>query len=35
VCVGHLGVEKELVLTPLMHDAPAELGQPFEVKEWR
>jgi nitrate reductase alpha subunit len=23
VCVGHLGVEKELVLTPLMHDTPA------------
>ena len=22
VCVGHLGVEKELVLTPLMHDTP-------------
>ncbi|HQA32886.1 MAG TPA: nitrate reductase subunit alpha, partial [Casimicrobium huifangae] len=35
VCVGHLGVEKELVLTPLMHDSPAELAQPFEVKEWK
>jgi nitrate reductase alpha subunit len=23
VCVGHLGVEKEVVLTPLMHDTPA------------
>lgn len=34
VCVGHLGVEKELVLTPLMHDTPAELAQPFDVKEW-
>jgi len=35
VCVGHLGVEKELVLTPLMHDSPAELAQPFDVREWR
>lgn len=35
VCVGHLGVEKELVLSPLMHDSPAELAQPFDVKEWR
>ncbi|AWB35223.1 nitrate reductase subunit alpha [Orrella marina] len=35
VCVGHLGVEKDVVLTPLMHDTPAELAQPFDVKEWR
>ena len=35
VCVGHLGVEKEVVLTPLMHDSPGELAQPFEVKEWK
>ncbi len=35
VCVGHLGVEKELVLTPLMHDTPGELAQPFDVKEWK
>ena len=35
VCVGHLGVERELVLTPLMHDTPAELAQPFEVKDWK
>jgi nitrate reductase alpha subunit len=35
VCVGHLGVEKELVLTPLMHDTPAELAQPFGVQEWK
>jgi nitrate reductase alpha subunit len=25
---GHLGVEKEVVLSPLMHDTPAELAQP-------
>jgi nitrate reductase alpha subunit len=35
VCVGHLGVEKEVVLTPLMHDTPAELAQPFDVEEWK
>lgn len=35
LCVGHLGVEKEVVLTPLMHDSPAELAQPFDVKEWK
>ena len=35
VCVGHLGVEKELVLSPLMHDTPAELAQPFGVQDWK
>jgi nitrate reductase alpha subunit len=35
-CVkGHLGVEKDLVLTPIMHDTPAELAQPFAPKEWK
>ncbi|HXV07381.1 MAG TPA: nitrate reductase subunit alpha [Burkholderiales bacterium] len=35
VAVGHLGVEKELVLTPLMHDTPAELAQALDVKDWK
>jgi nitrate reductase alpha subunit len=35
VCVGHLGVEKEVVLSPLMHDTPGELAQPFSVKDWK
>ncbi|HET9653173.1 MAG TPA: nitrate reductase subunit alpha, partial [Usitatibacter sp.] len=35
VCVGHLGVERELVLSPLMHDTPAELAQPVDVKDWK
>ncbi|MDO8249004.1 MAG: nitrate reductase subunit alpha [Rhodoferax sp.] len=35
VCVGHLGVEREMVLTPLMHDTPAELAQPFGVQDWK
>ena len=32
VCVGHLGVEKDLVLTPLMHDTPGELAQALDVQ---
>jgi nitrate reductase alpha subunit len=32
---GHLGVEHDVVLQPLMHDSPAELGQPFGVADWK
>jgi nitrate reductase alpha subunit len=35
LAVGHLGVEKDVVLVPLLHDTPAELAQPFEVKDWK
>ncbi|MBL8836584.1 MAG: nitrate reductase subunit alpha, partial [Alphaproteobacteria bacterium] len=35
VCVGHLGVEKDLVLTPIQHDSPAEIAQPFAPKDWK
>lgn len=35
LCNGHLGKEKDTVLTPLMHDSPAELGQTHLVKEWK
>ena len=35
VAVGHLGVEKELVLTPVLHDTPGELAQPLDVKDWK
>ena len=35
VCVGHLGVEKEVVLTPIMHDTAGELAQPYDVKDWK
>ena len=31
---GHLGRETDVVTTPLMHDSPAELGQPFDVHDW-
>ena len=32
---GHLGVEKDTVLTPIMHDTPGELAQPFGVADWK
>ncbi len=32
---GHLGVEKDLVLTPIMHDTAGELAQPLDVKDWK
>lgn len=28
-------IEKDIVLTPLMHDSPSELGQPLDVKDWK
>ena len=34
-CDGHLGCEKEVVLSPMMHDTPGELAQPFEVQDWK
>lgn len=34
VVEGHLGVETDIVLAPLLHDTPAELAQ-SEVQEWR
>ena len=35
LCEGQLGVEKEMVLTPMQHDSPGELAQPFDVKDWK
>ena len=32
---GHLGVEKDLVVVPTLHDTPTELAQPFDVKDWK
>jgi nitrate reductase alpha subunit len=31
----HLGTQQDLVLTPLQHDSPNELGQAVEVKDWK
>lgn len=35
VCVGHLGQETDVVTLPIQHDSPAELAQPYGVKEWK
>jgi nitrate reductase alpha subunit len=32
---GRLGVEKDVVLTPILHDTPGELAQPFTVRDWK
>ena len=32
---GVLGVEKDLVLVPTLHDTPNELAMPFDVKDWK
>src|SRR5574340_899947 len=32
---GRLGVEKDLVLQPIMHDTPTEIAQPFDVRDWK
>ncbi|MBI4357167.1 MAG: nitrate reductase subunit alpha [Gammaproteobacteria bacterium] len=34
-CVnGHLGKETDIVLLPLLHDSPRELGQTHDIKDW-
>ena len=30
-----LGVEKDVVLTPILHDTPGEIAQAFDVKDWK
>ncbi|OAT78868.1 nitrate reductase subunit alpha [Mangrovibacter phragmitis] len=35
LCPGHLGVETDLVTLPIQHDSPAELGQPYNVQDWK
>jgi nitrate reductase / nitrite oxidoreductase, alpha subunit len=35
VADGQLGVERDVVLTPIMHDTPGELAQPFGVADWK
>ena len=32
---GVLGVEKDVVLVPILHDTRAEIAQPFEVADWK
>ncbi len=35
VAEGHLGQESDVVLTPILHDTPGELAQPFDVVDWK
>jgi nitrate reductase alpha subunit len=35
LCVGHLGVETDVVTLPVQHDSPAELAQAFDVRDWK
>lgn len=35
VADGELGVEKDLVTVPLLHDTPNEMGQATDVKDWK
>jgi len=35
VCPEVLGVEKDVVLNPIMHDSPNEIAQPFDPKDWK
>ncbi|MBK6509810.1 MAG: nitrate reductase subunit alpha [Haliea sp.] len=35
VVEGHLGVEQDIVTLPLQHDTPGELGQPYDVRDWK
>ena len=30
-----LGVEKDIVLVPILHDTPGEIAQAFDVKDWK
>ncbi len=35
ICVGHLGVEQDVVMNPIKHDTANEIAQPFDVKDWK
>jgi len=35
VSQGHLGIEKDIVTVPMLHDTPGELSQPFDVVDWK
>ena len=30
-----LGVETDVVLTPILHDTPGEIAQPYDVQDWK
>lgn len=35
LCPGHLGVEEDVIMSPLGHDSPAEIAAPLEPEDWR
>ncbi len=35
LCQGHLGKEKDLVASPILHDTSAELAQAISVQDWK
>ncbi|MBV1700668.1 MAG: nitrate reductase subunit alpha [Hyphomicrobiales bacterium] len=35
VAEGVLGVEKDVVLSPILHDTPGEIAQALDVKDWK
>lgn len=35
LCPGHLGIEKDVVMQPLMHDSPGEISEPLYVEDWK
>ncbi|MET1254436.1 nitrate reductase subunit alpha [Aliikangiella maris] len=35
VAEGELGIEKDIVTVPLLHDTPGELAQSVDVKDWK
>ncbi|CAP44172.1 nitrate reductase subunit alpha [Bordetella petrii] len=35
IAEAELPAAQDLVLTPLQHDSPAELGDPYEVRDWK
>lgn len=32
---GHLGVERDLVMSPMIHDTPSEISEPLHVPDWK
>ncbi|XXK58153.1 nitrate reductase subunit alpha [Porticoccaceae bacterium nBUS_09] len=35
IAEGNIGVEKDIVTVPILHDTPSEMAQPFDVADWR
>lgn len=35
LCIGHLAVEKDVMLTPILHDTPGEIAQAFASLDWK